>query len=308
MGRKLRTVSVIIPTYNCAEFIEEAVKSALSQSYRNCEIIVVDDGSTDNTKEALFSYISFGQVYYYYQENGGIAKARNFGISKAAGEYILLLDADDKLMPKAIQETVQSIEKDNSGWVIADNIRVENGIEQVIQPRLPKNRDAVFDAIENPPNYNAVLFDKEVLQEIGGYDPEQKVYEDWDLYIRLLKRAIPYSYVNKPLYRYQIRRGSVTKRKNIRRNLKYMERIYRKHCRSLLQEKNQTMRQIYSAKMWRLASSYFHKTGSYLDVFRCLIESVRYDRKSLKEYIVKFFPSSIYKDKFKYKKILRKTV
>lgn len=86
-------VSVIIPTYNLARYINETVDSVLGQTYKNYEIIIVDDGSTDNTKEALSEY--GGKITYIFQENQGVSAARNKGIKEAKGEYIAFLDADD---------------------------------------------------------------------------------------------------------------------------------------------------------------------------------------------------------------------
>ena len=226
-------VSVIIPSYNCRKYIRESIESILNQTFKNYEIIVIDDGSVDNTKEVLEPYIARGDVQYYYQENGGISKARNYGISKASGEYILILDADDKIMPNTMAETVASMIKNNSKWVIVDYLRVENEHENVIRAVLPNLDNPFMDILWNTPQYRGIMYDKKSLQEIGCYDPAQRIYEDWDLYVRLLKRNIPFSYVPQGLYRYQIRSGSLTKKESILRNLNYIERIYNKHCKSI---------------------------------------------------------------------------
>jgi glycosyltransferase involved in cell wall biosynthesis len=86
-------VSVIIPVYNSPDYVGQAVESVLSQTYRDCEIIVVDDGSTDNTRTALEPYLD--HIQYVYQDNQGSAAARNRGIRQAKGELIAFLDADD---------------------------------------------------------------------------------------------------------------------------------------------------------------------------------------------------------------------
>src|SRR5919112_3168501 len=93
-------VSVIIPSYNHAHYLGEAIESVLSQSYRNFEIIVVDDGSTDNTSEVASHY---EEVRLVRQENRGLAGARNSGLAEAEGEYLVFLDADDRLLPRALE-------------------------------------------------------------------------------------------------------------------------------------------------------------------------------------------------------------
>ena len=91
-------VSIIIPSYNCASYVEEAVQSALSQTYSDCEVVVINDGSTDNTEEVLAPYRD--KIVYISQENKGLAGARNSGIKRASGDYITFLDADDIFLPE----------------------------------------------------------------------------------------------------------------------------------------------------------------------------------------------------------------
>lgn len=99
-------VSVIIPTYNRAHLIERAIHSVLNQTYQSIQLIIADDGSTDNTREVLASY---PQVEYYYKENGGQASARNFGLQYTRGQYIASLDSDDMWMPTFLEEMINKM-------------------------------------------------------------------------------------------------------------------------------------------------------------------------------------------------------
>src|SRR6266568_3256879 len=101
-SKKAPLVSIIIPSYNAAPYIKEAVDSTLKQTYKKIEVIVIDDGSTDETKTVLGPYIKKGKIIYEWQENQGLASARNTGIKKSKGEYIALLDADDIFLPEKI--------------------------------------------------------------------------------------------------------------------------------------------------------------------------------------------------------------
>ncbi len=103
-------VSIIIPTYNAAAYITDAIDSVLAQTYVNKEIIVVDDGSIDNTREVLSRYLITGKIKYIFQENKGLSGARNTGIKESRGKYIALLDADDFFLPEKIEKQVEYLE------------------------------------------------------------------------------------------------------------------------------------------------------------------------------------------------------
>ena len=129
-------VSVIIPTYNRADMLSTAIESAINQTYPNKQIIVVDDGSVDNTRELVAQY---PQVEYVYQTNGGQGKARNTGLKLAKGEYIASLDSDDIWNDNFIERCIEKLEKDNLGFVFAnwtmiinDNISYDFFVESTI--------------------------------------------------------------------------------------------------------------------------------------------------------------------------------
>src|SRR5918995_1252705 len=100
-------VSVVIPCYNQAHFLVEAIESVLAQSYPRFEIVVVDDGSTDDTSEVAARYPG---VRYVYQNNQGVSAARNSGLARSEGEYVVFLDADDRLLPEALEAGLRCLE------------------------------------------------------------------------------------------------------------------------------------------------------------------------------------------------------
>ena len=109
-------VSVIIPTYNSGQFIQDAIISVLEQTYKDVEIIVIDDGSTDNTSTQLKSIGN--KIIYKWQENQGVSQARNIGLKLAKGELIAFLDADDIWFPEKLQIQVQFLRVFNGFWCI----------------------------------------------------------------------------------------------------------------------------------------------------------------------------------------------
>ena len=108
------TISVIIPTYNRAHLIGKAVKSVLSQTYQDFEIIVVDDGSTDNTEEIVKSFTDYKIYYICHKHNRGASAARNTGIKASRGEYIAFLDSHDEWLPEKLDKQIKTFNSESS--------------------------------------------------------------------------------------------------------------------------------------------------------------------------------------------------
>src|SRR5438874_1624069 len=139
MSRPL--VSVVIPTYNSAHYIGEAVQSVLAQTYTNFEVIVVDDGSTDDTRERLESVA--GRIRYLYQPNGGVSKARNRGIQEARGELIAFLDGDDEWLPEKLAKQLAYMRANPSSPLVhADVYQLHEPEESRIYIDRGRNRFA----------------------------------------------------------------------------------------------------------------------------------------------------------------------
>lgn len=191
------TISVIIPTYNSASLLKEAIQSVLDQSYTDYEIIVVDDGSTDNTREVVNELNqNSGKVRYHYQANRERSVARNHGISLAKGEYFAFLDADDKFLPDKLRIQVHVLEDNpDFGMAYSHSIAVdENGNPLSESSGLTKTRlsgciypEMLFfkgTIITTP----TVMVRARILSEIGGFDETMHICEDLDLWRRIAKR------------------------------------------------------------------------------------------------------------------------
>lgn len=172
-----KTISIIIPCYKQAHFLHEAIEGVLAQSVPANEIIVVNDGSPDNTSEVAKKY----PVILIEKENGGLSSARNAGIKKATSEYIMCLDADDMLRPDAIKEHLK----------IAD----ENSIAQCglmyfgAQVAVFRPQGATHESLlKTNTVYCNSVFPKKGWEEVGGYDESEIMrlgLEDWEFWIRL---------------------------------------------------------------------------------------------------------------------------
>ncbi len=185
-------VSVIIPTYNYAAYIGKAVDSVLAQTYPDIEIIVVDDGSTDNTKDVLQKYED--KLVYIQQNNQGAAAARNRGLKEANGNYICFLDADDTYYSDNIAEKVRFLAADESldwcysnwAWVDEAGNEMMRGDEpEVSLAHIKAQGDVLALALQGYRlGTNVFMFRKALANKLQGFDVRLKVLDDYDYYLR----------------------------------------------------------------------------------------------------------------------------
>jgi len=187
----MKKVSVIIPAYNKAELTVKTVESVLDQTYGNIEIIVVDDGSTDDTKERLTSYA--GRIEYIYKENGGACAARNLGIKKARGEYLAFIDCDDIYLPRKIEKAVECFnENPRFGFVHTPVYFIdEKGRSRGRYPRFQKVPSGWISKKLLQKNFvcnSTVVVRKTCFEKTGLFDEKIFTPADWDMWLRLAER------------------------------------------------------------------------------------------------------------------------
>ena len=140
----MATVSVIIPTYNRARMIGEAIESVLSQAYNDLELIVVDDGSSDETRKVVSNY--FPQVNYLYQEHQGVSAARNCGIKHSRGEYLSFLDSDDLWLKEKLRSQMMFMESHPEAFICyTDEIWIRNGVRVNPMKKHQKYSGMIFE-------------------------------------------------------------------------------------------------------------------------------------------------------------------
>lgn len=127
-------VSIIVPVYNLAKYVGKAIESCLMQSYGNIEVIIVNDGSTDDSEKVIRQYVNDERIVYYKQKNAGVSAARNIGVQLATGDYITFLDADDMLQQDTVEKNVELIEsqKERPDWVAVSVKRVDASGNEII--------------------------------------------------------------------------------------------------------------------------------------------------------------------------------
>lgn len=212
-----RSVSVVLPTFNGEKYIAEAIDSALAQTIQPHEIIVVDDGSTDNTKKIVCGYGS--KVHYIYQENKGVSGAYNTGIAVASGNYVAFLEHDDVWASEKNARQVQRFENDEQlGMVFSPVLLLEEGKPS---KRNVINLDdgegdvsfAAFFTGNRVLNCSTVMVRRSVFKDAGGFSEELPLSFDYDLWLRIAAKY-RVTCLNEPLATYRIHDSNLSKDAN----------------------------------------------------------------------------------------------
>lgn len=223
-------VSVVIPTYNRSSLVCEAVKSALNQTYQDFEIIVVDDGSTDNTRDEVSG---FGEkIIYVYQANEGASAARNKGISVARGEYVAFLDSDDLFLPEKLSKQVELLDRNPNIGMVYSHALVTDLTGQPLK--------SVWNGSLSGDIYPAMLFiknsfittptvmvRKQVLVQAKGFDCSMAICEDLDLWRRIASNY-PVAQIHEPLSVIRVRkRASLDIPENLQARKQYYKKAFK---------------------------------------------------------------------------------
>lgn len=271
-------VTIYIPTYNCGQYISQAIESAMNQTYRDIEIIVIDDGSTDNTGDVLKPYVKKKVCQYIYQSNQGVAKARNTGIVAAKGEYIAYVDADDEMDKRMIAVCIEALTREKTDWCITDILRIEsNGYEdrtRICKSIIPKNPE--IGILKDDFSLRSPFFRKQTLLNGGLYDTSLLTREDWDMNIRLIHNSKSFSYIAEPLYIYKIRSNSLMKSKN-KKSYDSTLKLLKKHHKKIAAAGDREVAKIYAHHLWRLGKAYLTDVHDLKLSATCIAESMRYD-------------------------------
>lgn len=224
-------VSVVIPAYNSADYIAETLKSVIQQDYPMVEVIVVDDGSTDRTREVVADIKSDRVRYIYQQNSGGPSGPRNTGIQHAQGKYVAFLDSDDIMLPGKLQRAVDLLDREPYlGLVFANFVKFDEVNGQHAGAfldtyeyfrRAPKRAagdsqyvikaDAAYDAliVENYIGTSGVVAPKAVLIDVGPFDLRLRGPEDYDLWLRIAY-AYDIGFIDMIGHRYRVRPDGIT--------------------------------------------------------------------------------------------------
>jgi len=226
-------ISIIIPTYNSATFLKQTIDSVINQTYRNWELLIVDDGSTDDILEIVNPAINKDSRIQYFEsaENfGGPAKPRNIGIQHSKGEFIAFLDSDDIWVPNKLELQMECFSKNSDILLVGTNCQTfPNGISNELF--LFKNKIISFNYLLNNRKgiiTSSVLMKRKVIDLIGYFDEDKRLIavEDTDFWLRLLKfQDYSVLIMKESLVKYRLHGNNISSSFNVKNNLTYYDKL-----------------------------------------------------------------------------------
>ena len=270
-------VSVIVPVYNVYDYLEKCLDSLVNQTLKEIEIIVVNDGSPDNSEEIIARYAKDypEKVKAYKKENGGLSDARNYGIKKAKGEYIGFVDSDDYVDTKMYEKLYNKAKNDKLDIVLCDTINLyEDGKEVLVKSNLHYTDDVVKNYLLSPPMAWLRLYKRELFNDLefkkGIY------YEDLELMPRMVKYTKKIGFLDEGLYYYLQRSGSIMKQKEFNNKLLDIFSVLELNKKVLSKEYPEEIEYMYITHLLRTATLRFLEyqgTQKYLDEINLIIRN-----------------------------------
>ena len=288
-------VSVVVPAYNCAPFIGETVSSVYQQTYRNWEVIVIDDGSTDETKGALAPHM--GRIRYVHQQNRGTAAARNEGVRHARGELIAFLDHDDVWLPEKLDFQVRVMGKSSDCGLVftdgkmftADGIRRESALsgrlDQWIDAHPTEDLFVVAGNIlrnllfcNEIVSASSVMVRRECLERVGGFDEGIAIADDHDLWLRIA-RQYTVALIRRCLYMWRWHDGSQSGpiRDRMQGWTEASLVVQEKHLPHAPPDVRRPLRAQMAKQYWECARFYFDR-NQFRQSRKMLIGCIRHDK------------------------------
>jgi glycosyltransferase involved in cell wall biosynthesis len=211
-------VSVIIPAYNAAAFLDQSIPSASKQTHSNLEIIIIDDASTDNTLEIANRHAATDPRIRVlrHEKNSGLAATRNTGIRESKGEWIAFLDADDLFLPNKIELQLNLAAQDPRANLLYTNYWVWDGQRDLElryrkRSKMPEGDVSKRLIFENQFCPSTVMARRQIIDEAGGFNPDLRAIEDWDLWLRIAEKGLWTRGVWEPQLRYRVWTGNMSK-------------------------------------------------------------------------------------------------
>lgn len=258
-------VSVIIPAYNAITYLPRALVSVSRQSFTDFEVLIINDGSSDNL-EQWFTELIDPRVKLIGQQNKGVAAARNTGIAQSQGEYIAFLDADDLWEPTKLEKQVCCLENNPQVALAHTNMGLVDwqgkSLGRVIQS--PAEGDALKKILQqNTIVTSSVMIRKSCLEKVGVFDINLRSSEDWDLWVRIAA-IYPLAVIKEPLGYYRLHHNNMTKNwRMLEQDLQIIEKIFQGVPDELLHLKNRSYGNANIYLAWKALQNGHHQQATY---------------------------------------------
>lgn len=212
------TVSVITPTFNRADFIGETVESILAQTFGDFELLIVDDGSTDNTREILSPYLSDKRLRYFYQENQGQSVARNRGLTESRGQFLCFIDSDNVWLPNKLESQLNFLrEHPEVDIVYGDIITIDETSKEIGRENMRRISGHIAGDLlrDNFVSINTSMVRRQCYTELGGFNEKDRLAEDYDLWLRYSTR-FKFHYMPEYFAKYRVMDDQISSDKSAR--------------------------------------------------------------------------------------------
>lgn len=219
-------VSVIIPCYNQGHHIQETLDSVLKQTYRDVEVIIVNDGSDDGSTTSLLNQIDVPNVQILHTENQGLAAARNNGIRVAEGQMILPLDSDDLIAPEYVEQAVAILEENEDVGIVYCRAKLFGAVETEWALPPYSLKEMLLDNVI----FCSAMYRKSEWERVGGYDPGMiHGWEDYDFWLSLIEGGVKIYQIQETLFFYRVASDSMIRSKKRSQKVTMFKRIFERH-------------------------------------------------------------------------------
>lgn len=287
------TVSILMPVYNGEQYLLETIESALAQTYKNFELLIVNDGSTDNSKSIISAYLSNPKIRYFEQQNAGVAAARNLALRNANGKYIGFLDQDDLWLPDKLSTQIEFLETNQEiafvhsrqDYIQADGAPIADYPKDWVSDLHGKCFTELFK--RNRIAVLTVLLRKNVIDDIGFFNETVSRADDYELWLRICsKYPIGFQYKKLALYRCHDTNASHDYIKMEQAELNALETLYKKNKEAFVFIDKNTLNNRFSKLHTEVANGFFWQKNNYGFALRHYLKALYFkpiDWKNIKQ-------------------------
>ena len=270
-------VSVVIPTYNSAQYVTAAVDSVLQQSFTDVEVLVIDDGSTDDTCAVLSRYKP--PVRYHYQPNSGVSVARNRGIAESTGKYVAFLDADDTWFSAKLERQLDVMAQSPGFGLCYTGFRFVDNAMRPLRDFYPRQFEDALAGLLFEGNIVSsictVVTERALFEQVGGFDPGLSQCADWDMWVRLARKT-RFLALNELLVTYRQHAGNMSRSASLfeHDSVRVLEKGFSDPTtpEALRLRSNRAL-----ARNWMVVAGSYYHARAYRNFVRCAMQAVRLD-------------------------------